>query len=222
VLLLAVLGIGQFVFCTVICMANFPAGYSFSKNFLSDLGRASVNNSSWFNGSMIVLGLTLMPLFGMVTALDPRRSISAKVTTLLGVISALGIVGMGMTPIDRQFFGHHVALAAWLFPMLYMTVSFFYVVSRSPNVGVWFLSASLIMVIGMIAVLFNTRITTIELLQKTVVVCGLIWLIYVIAFICQSGISMIRNWEDSNHLREEKENEYFSTLANQGSRKQSD
>jgi len=219
VLSIAVIGVGQFIFCTTISMAKFPDGYSFSENFLSDLGRASVDNSSMFNGSMIILGLSLIPLFGMVTALDPRRSFSAKATTVFGIISAAGIIGMGMTPIDRQFVSHHVALAAWLFPMLYMSVSFFYVVSRSPHVGVWFLSASFVMVIGMIVILLNTRITTIELLQKAVVFCGLVWLVYVIAFICQSGVTMVKNWDVEDHEREEKENEYYSTLIKLGSRK---
>ena len=222
VLSISLLGIAQFIAATAVSMARFPDGYSFSENFLSDLGRASIASSSMFNGSLVVLGLSLLPLFGMVTVLDPRRSVSAQATTVLGVVSALGIVGLGLTPIDRQFISHHVALAAWLFPMLYMTVSFFYVVSRSPHVGVWFLSASLVMVVGMTIVLLNTKITTVELLQKSVVVCGFVWLLYIIAFICQSGLAMIKNWNNEDDEREQREQEYFSTLIQQRNHKPGD
>lgn len=219
VLTIAMLGLVQFLACTAYSIATFPEGYSFSNNYLSDLGRKSVENSAIFNGSMMLLGICLIPLFGMITAMDTRQSISAKLTTAFGIVSALGIVGMGMTPIDRQYISHHIALAIWLFPMLYLTISFFYVVARSPHVGIWFLSGSLLMVVGMIVVLLNTQLSTYELLQKAIVICGLIWVIYVIAFICQSGITMLKGWTPSDDRREEKEKEYFSTLVNDGARR---
>ena len=95
-------------------------------NFLSDLGRQSTSHHAVFNGSLIFLGISLIPSFGILWLINTNRMWSMKVTAVFGIISAFGLIGLGLTSVDREFVLHHVALAIWLFPMMYMTVTFFF------------------------------------------------------------------------------------------------
>ena len=208
----SILGVIQFLICTGISMSRYPDGYSFSANSLSDLGRNAYEHHAIFNGSLIILGLALTPLFIMMWVTDPRRSFSIRVTAVFGVISTLGLIGVGLSPVDRDFVMHFSSLALWLFPMLYMSISFFTAASRSPYVGIGFLAAGLIMVVVTIAVLLNTELSTLELLQKSVVVCGLVWLAFIIAFITQSGVFILTHWDHDDVERARLEQEYFSQL----------
>jgi hypothetical membrane protein len=219
VLTFSIFGILQFLACTTIAITLYPRIFSFSENYLSDLGRKSFDYHYLFNGSLILLGVSLIPLYGLLKATDPKRSVMMTVTSVFGVISASGLIGLGLTPIDRMFVLHHVALGIWLFPMLYMSVTFFVAASRSPYVGVGFLSASLIMVIVMIATLLRTEITSYVLMQKAIVGCGIVWLLYVILFMFQSGVAIIRDWESEVDQRALKETEYCSTLMKENRRK---
>ncbi len=212
VLSFAIIGVLQFLACTTIAISLYPRSFSFSENYLSDLGRKSFDYHYLFNGSLILLGVSLIPLYGLLKATDPRRSVMMTVTSVFGVITACGLIGLGLTPIDRMFVLHHVALAMWLFPMLYMSVAFFVAASRSPYAGVGFLSASLIMVIVMIATLLRTEITSYVLMQKAIVVCGIVWLLYVVLFMLQSGVAIIRDWESEVDQRRLKETEYCDAL----------
>jgi hypothetical membrane protein len=211
VLFAAIQGLIVFFGSTTLAILEHP-DYSLAGNYLSDLGRRKYEHYYLFNYSLIWLGLSLIPMFFMIWITDPRNSLSAKLTAVFGVLSATGLVGLGASPVDRAFISHHFWLAIWLFPMLYMTVSFFYVASRSPYVGIGFITASLIMVIGMIVYLLNVELTTTELLQKAIVVCGFVWLGYMIAFIIQSGYKVLKNWEVYDDTRARKEASYMSTL----------
>lgn len=187
-------------------------GYSISRDYLSNLGRQSFEFSHYFNYTLTWLGFSLIPMFLMIWITDPRQSFSAKLTAILGIVSAAGLIGLGMSPVDRYYITHHVWLAIWIFPMFYMTVSFFYVAARSPYVGVGFVGASLVMVVGMITYLSMVELTTYELLQKAIVVCGLIWLCYMIAFIWQSGFKVLKGWKIDDDSKARKEAAYMSTL----------
>ena len=207
----AILGVITFLVCTTIAIWNYE-GYSLSKKFLSDLGSQEFRLSYLFNYSLIGLGFSLIPMFVMIWITDPRNSFAAKLTAIFGTISAIGLIGLGSCPIDRHFFAHNAWLGVWLFPMFYMTVSFFYVAARSPLVGIGFVGASLVMVVAMIVYLLNVELSTYELLQKAVVVCGLIWLGYMIAFMIQSGWKVLQNWEIDDDSKARKEASYMSTL----------
>ena len=78
--------------------------------------------------------------------------------------------------------------------------------------GIGFLSAALLMVVIMIAVMLRTELSTLELLQKAVVVCGLVWLTFIIAFIIQSGVYVLKNWDHDDLEKEKLEQEYFTEL----------
>ncbi len=211
VLTVAVIGVLQFLGCTWIAMANFPEGFSFSENFLSELGIQSLEYHTTYNGSLIFLGLSIIPSFVLLWLTNLKRLWSLMATSILGTISGAGLIGMGVFTVEREFILHYVSLAIWMFPMLYMTISFFFAVSRSEYVGIGFLSASLLMVIAMLVVLLRAQVTSHQLLHIFVVCCGLIWFGYVIAYIWQIGFFMLKNWDRvEDHTSEE--NVYFATL----------
>lgn len=209
----AILGILQFVICTGIAMVRFPGGYSFRENFLSELGFMGHPGHTLFNGSLIFLGATLLPMFGLLWLLAPQQSFSMRATSVFGIISSLGVMGVGFWTHDRHLVAHVGSMILWLFPMLYMAVTFFYAASRSPYVGIGFLGVSLLMVVGMIYVLMSTRTTSVQLLQKTVVICGLIWLGFVVAFLWQAGLAAINSLVEDDGSRARKEQSYLSTLT---------
>jgi len=97
-------------------------GYRFWENFLSDLGmtktHSGVDNARaalLFNVSLVVQGLSQIPLY-----LSWNRSAGSarglvRASVVLGVLSALGVVGVGFTPFDTLPDEHVAAVALWLF-----------------------------------------------------------------------------------------------------------
>ena len=212
---IAVLGVIQYLVANAVAMAHFPDGYSFSGNFLSDLGRSTHDYSDFYNFSLIFLGIGLLPLFVSLMLVDPRDSFSMKLAAGFGCLTAMGIVGLGLTPIDKFFILHHIALGVWLFPMFYMWIVFFYGASRSTYVGIGFLSVSLLTVVVMLAVLLRSDSTGYQVMQKMIVACGLVWLVYIISFIFQSGRVILKSMRVPDMSRVEAEDEYFSEMYRQ-------
>ena len=212
---LATIGVVHFLGCTAVAMAHFPDGYSFDGNFLSDLGRSSMRYSDWYNFTLILLGLSLYPLFLTLILVDPRDSLSLKLAAGFGMLSATGLIGLGMTPIDRFIVLHYLALGVWLFPMFYTVITFYYGAARSSLAGVGFIALSLAMVVSMLIVLLRTEVSSFQILQKIIVVCGIIWLMYIIGFIFQSGRIILKTMKEPDFSRAEAEDDYFSEMYRQ-------
>ena len=212
---LAVIGVIQYLGASAIAMMHFPEGYSIAGNFLSDLGRSTHDYSDLYNFSLILLGIGLIPLFLTLTVVDPRDTFAMKLASGFGILSAMGLVGLGLTPFDKFFILHHIALGFWLFPMFYMAILFFYGASRSTYVGIGYLTASLLMVVIMLAVLLRADSTGYEVMQKMIVACGLVWLAYVVGFIFQSGRVILKSIRGPDLSREDAEDQYFSELYRQ-------
>ncbi len=210
--MLATLGVLQFLICTATAIYHYPGGFSFTQNYLSELGRQATQYDSIYNGSIIFLGFSLIPSFALLWMTNTHRMWSMRAAAMFGILSSFGMIGMGLVPVDREFVLHYASLAIWMFPMIYMTVSFFFAASRSRYVGIGFLSASLATVVMMIVVLMRTELTSLQLLHMSAVAFGGVWLIYVLVFIYQSGKYMLKNW----HLREDysdQEDQYFSRIV---------
>ena len=110
-------------------------GYSFTHNFLSDLGRTHTfsddNNffsSQLFNISLILAG-TIFALF-YINLQKVFNAIKEKKLSLIGsifgVLGGLCLIGVGMTPADL-YLDLHVFCANWLFRFMFVA-SFFYTV----------------------------------------------------------------------------------------------
>lgn len=128
-----------FVAFTTLAMALYPGGagpirfthgYLFFVNTFSDLGQIHTQSGAsnypsmlLFTTAMVTVGLGLGAFFVAFArffhahspALWARRAnLSA---TLVGVVAALGFVGVGLTPHDR-FFLQHQAVTQWTFRLL--------------------------------------------------------------------------------------------------------
>jgi hypothetical membrane protein len=123
-------GVVQFLVLCALAMRSYPGGtmadrqtvgYAFSENFLSDLGmtkswsgQPNPTASLLFNAAMVVLGLSIIPFFLFLPSHAPDQSESLRIAAMLGVVSALALVGIGLTPFDVHPDAHAGALVLWL------------------------------------------------------------------------------------------------------------
>ncbi len=127
-------GILLFILLNVLAMIMYPGttmhnklsnGYSFSNNFLSDLGRYMTYNDAnnffsclFFNLSMIIAGCVMIIFFWHIKNIFNHQSgllfwISI-IGTSAGVAGGCSMIGVGLTPSDL-YLDFHIIFANWLF-----------------------------------------------------------------------------------------------------------
>ena len=127
-------GVIQFILLCLWATAAYPGGtivehntvgYSFSENFLSDLGRSVAwcgesNGTAelLFTTGMVVLGLSIIPFFLFLPLHAPDRSTVLWAAAVSGIGSALALIWIGLTPYDLYFESHHTALFFWIVCLL--------------------------------------------------------------------------------------------------------
>ena len=95
-------------------------GYSFTRNFFSDLGKFTTENiisAMIFNLSLIVCGWSFAAYFFYFTKLFNQNTIIhilAKVGSFSGIIGALCFIGVGLTP-HNLFLDYHIVFVNWAF-----------------------------------------------------------------------------------------------------------
>ena len=95
-------------------------GYSFTRNFFSDLGKFTAENiisAMIFNLSLIVCGWSFAAYFFYFTKLFNQNTIIhilAKVGSFAGIIGALCFIGVGLTP-HNLFLNYHIVFVNWAF-----------------------------------------------------------------------------------------------------------
>ena len=209
---IACLGVIQFCVCIWIAIANYPEPFSLATHLFTDLGRESNDYGAVFNGSLIILGLTLIPLFVLMPFIDIRSSHSKHVVATTGVLSSLGIVAIGLTPNDNLFVEHYIALFAWVMPTTIMILAFFYLVSNNPNMSIWFIATSLITVVLMLGFLLASREVNRNLMQKFLLVYVLIWFGFIAWFAYRCGRLALANAMLDHKSTEELAEEYAQEL----------
>lgn len=177
-------GIGQFVACLIYMASCYPDGYSWHKHFISDLGRTvtlngidNSTNSQLFAVSTLVLGAALLPFLILLPTAFNRGTTLLRA---LGVMTTLGLVGIGQTPYDAHFFSHHAFLFLWIVPMLLMSLalSIVMVLDGCDNASPILMSG--VLTAGSIAYACMNSHGGYVVMQKLVVLLSLIWF-YVIA-----------------------------------------
>tara|TARA_B100001964_G_C14064283_1_gene522846 strand:+ start:90 stop:797 length:708 start_codon:yes stop_codon:yes gene_type:complete len=113
---------------------NFSHGYSFSLNYLSDLGRnigysGSNNIISFysFNSSLIIIGISFLIYFLFLPSLHNKTSISfllSRIGGVFGCFASICFAGVGLTPADL-YFDLHVFFANWVFRAMSLAVFFY-------------------------------------------------------------------------------------------------
>ena len=218
--LVAWLGILQFAVSVYHAMTIYPDGYSITGNFLSDLGRMETHNgndnsvcASLFDRSVIVLGISLIPFFAvMPSVLQQGRS----VLRVSGVLSAIGLIGIGLTPYDRYFFAHHVALGLWIGPMLVTVVTFFVCAKQDGMSSLMLSTATFFVVLAVIAYAFAGSHDAHVVFQKVLAVLAGCW--FILIFITVS-VSTIRTISSRRLFVEQQARQYLKVLQRRHGRR---
>ena len=159
-------GVVQFLCLCLLATAAYPggtlvqrntAGYSFSENFLSDLGRSvawcgesNATAEFLFTTAMVVLGVSIIPFFLFLPLHAPDRSTILWVAAVSGIGSALALIWIGLTPYDLYFEAHHTALFFWIVFLLATVILHAWALFASEECSSAFalLSLALAMMIG--------------------------------------------------------------------------
>ena len=101
-------------------------GYSFFKNFFSDLGQtiSHSGNSNFFscflfNNSLIVIGVCFFMLFYKISNVFDENIIISKIGMTCGMLSGLCYVGVALTP-SNLYLDMHIIFAEWIFRFLFV------------------------------------------------------------------------------------------------------
>jgi len=122
------------------------SGYSFSNNFLSDLGRiksiSGIKNSVpyfCFNGSLIILSVIFSFFFLYLPCLydeSARVQSISRIGSSFGFLASICFAGVALTPTDL-FFSSHIFFANWLYRLLCLSMffySFVYILMEKKNI----------------------------------------------------------------------------------------
>ncbi|MHC4402740.1 MAG: hypothetical protein ACYTG0_24010 [Planctomycetota bacterium] len=216
-------GVLQFVGLSALATSFYPggtpvdhgtAGYSFFENHLSDLGlRSSWSGESntvscWlFNGSVVVLAVSIVPFFLFLPTHAPDRTGILWIAAVFGIGSSIALVVIGLTPYDLHFLAHHLALFYWMVLLLVAVILHFCALWSSEECSGVFALLSL----ALAAVLAAYMICGMDLLagqilgssaeslvrsaamQKWVVLTALGWyLVFGVRMVCTTGRDLRR------------------------------
>lgn len=198
--LVAVAGICQFLAALFYAAKHYPNGYFWYKHFISDLGRTvtsdGIDNSAntlLFSASSLVLGLMILPFLLVLPTAFTRGGVWLRI---LGVLTVLGLIGIGQTPYDVYFFAHHAFLFLWIIPMLLMALGLSVVMfldgctNLSPFLMSGLLSA------GSTAYACMDSHYGFVVMQKLVVFLSLIWF-----YVMLRSVVVVTKWVPSERQR---------------------
>ena len=115
---------------------NLTSGYSFTENFLSDLGRTStfsgeINflSAQLFNLSLILAGTVFTLFYLHVRKVFNKENLRtlAFIGSFFGILGGLSLAGVGLTPADL-YLDLHIICANWLFRFMCIASLFYTVV----------------------------------------------------------------------------------------------
>ena len=113
---------------------HHSVGYSFSNNYLSDLGRlktvSGIANTVpyyCFNGALIMLSVVFSFYFLYLPSLydnDQRVQNISRIGSACGFLASICFAGVAFTPADL-FFSAHVFFADWLYRLMNLSIIFY-------------------------------------------------------------------------------------------------
>ena len=141
--------LGIFVVLNIIAMLSYPGGtylddatvsYSFTRNFLSDLGRTlsypgEVNflSAQLFNMTLILAGVVFANFYLHVRKIFTAQRTLALIGSFFGVLGGLSLAGVGLTPADL-YLDLHIICANWLFRFFFVaSLCYSLVIFRHPQ-----------------------------------------------------------------------------------------
>ena len=115
---------------------HLTLGYSFTENFLSDLGRTltflgEINflSSILFNMSLILAGTIFTMFYFHVRKVfnSDKQKTLAFLGSFFGILGGLSLVGVGLTPADL-YLDLHIICANWIFRFMFLASLFYTIV----------------------------------------------------------------------------------------------
>ena len=205
--MLVALGILQFLEGIYSAISVFPEPFSIFNRFLSELGcdsKATVDSRSLFERSTVLLGLSMFPFFyGIARAHAEELPGQTMAFCASGIVSAVGLMGIGVTPYNRFLTFHIFAILLWLVPMLFMVLRPLpgmqqQQTSAGVNVRRFVVWGAVVYLPGMLLVpilrhTFGSHFVWIVMLaQKAVVLAAILWLVTLLRFILSVGLQQLR------------------------------
>lgn len=206
-------GIIQFGLAVRAAIVAYPGGqYSMGRQFLSDLGatRAAGGESNsesarLFNRAAVLLGLSAVPFFLLLPSTLPAEGKPRYVRAMqwalgaAGAASALGLVGIGLTPYDVYFVAHCVALALWLAPMLLLAVVWLLVCVRHERASLGLLSVTLFLVFA--SLLYGlSGPHGYAVFQKLVVATAIVWFALLFLQVSAATVTVVTTSSRVQHV----------------------
>jgi hypothetical protein len=215
-ILFAFLGLAQFVQGISRAVEAYPAKYDWSGQFLSELGmtrtwsgESNMAGSLLFTRSMVGLGLLLIPFFSSLRRVESDSPYRDLASAWCGCVSACGLIGLGLTPLDKMMTLHNGFLAVWLFPLVVAMLVRLPQAWRSiPSLA---LSLLLTMTIAVFALSMGMR--SAPLVQKAVIVLSALWLLDVVWQVVGAGTQYVREVLYADQRAVDK---YVATLKRRG------
>ncbi|MGI9517996.1 MAG: hypothetical protein ACR2NP_13165, partial [Pirellulaceae bacterium] len=126
-----------------------------------------------------------------------------------GVLSSLGIIGVGLTPYDQFFDLHNIALATWMGPMMLAIIALW--MGRWAEERRTFLLSMITIAVIAACVLYVLGLFREghRIFQKGLVACAMIWFVYVIGML---SFSIVITVSPRKLLAEEQAAEYMQDL----------
>ncbi len=218
--LVAFCGLVQFLVAVAIAIRYYPGdfgrSYSIFDNYLSDLGRSrtffgqdNFVSAALFNGSAVILGASLLPFFLILpTTIGTLR----KAVWVSGILSALGLIGIGLTPYDLHFTAHMTALGLWIGPMFVLVVCHLIASGLDDNISFARKACAWALVLALVtyALLGTDREGIGILVQKVTVGVAMLWFLMIGGRV---GGAVVRIVSTRNPAIEQQARRYMETLC---------
>jgi hypothetical membrane protein len=205
--LVAIFGIAQFVYCVPTAMSKYPGGslpkrdsigYQWGLNFLSDLGRThsisgqdNSTSAAFFNRSIIVLGICLCIFFALLGYGCEEWVWTIPASQVLGFLSALGLIGIGLTPLDLALNSHYQFLALWLLPMPLLAIVLTIENLSQPILGLAYGLMAGCISIGLVMYASAGTVRGYVVMQKIVVGIAMVWFMMICVRVSFSAIVIV-------------------------------
>ena len=195
----ALLGILQFGIC-VLAVGSATPGFEFAGDFLSELGRTTNPGGQAFNRSIVLLGICLIgfSVYGYLVG-SPGDS-AATVFGWSGVVSALGLIGIGTTPLDTMYLAHIGCLVLWLIPMIVMVVSGLAMLGMYGQNGCVIIIPAVLLIGGIMRYVGVAGSDSAPAAQAFVAVTGIAWLLLTSVLAARMSIWQIRTARLGNEV----------------------
>jgi hypothetical membrane protein len=160
--------IGVIIFLLFTALSIFIYNdYDFFGQVLSELGVG--NSAIYFNTGIIITGLFLMPFYYSMQS----KSVTSKIFSFTGIISAIALIGVGVFPLNYQFLHFLFAGIFFIFSAITILIN---VINKIFIDTKPFLFFQILIIFTIISYGFFLKI---PILQKLSVFLIIIWIIFI-------------------------------------------